>query len=125
MPPDVTKINQNSVEPVAWVWMRYSAVLLIPLIWGHVILQGVIAGADKTSLLTLNQHWSVIGWRVYDAFLLVFACAHGVNGLRQVLIDFVTSPTGRTVLTWILIALWLGISAIGIIALMGGVRLQP
>lgn len=115
------KVKQ-SYETVAWKWMRYSALLLIPLVWGHLILQDVIVGVHAMDLDYVAQRWASIGWRIYDALLLGFAFAHGVNGLRQVLIDFVHSETGRKLLSWALFIFWLAIFAIGAVALVGGVR---
>ncbi|MBI4927067.1 MAG: succinate dehydrogenase, partial [Anaerolineae bacterium] len=34
-------------EVIAWKWMRYSGLLLIPLAWGHVLIQDVLVGVDR------------------------------------------------------------------------------
>lgn len=115
------KVKPN-YEAVAWKWMRYSAVLLIPLVWGHLILQDVIVGVHAMDLDYVARRWASIGWRAYDALLLGFAFAHGVNGLRQVLNDYVHGSRARTVMNWGLLIFWLVIFAIGAIALIGGVR---
>jgi succinate dehydrogenase / fumarate reductase membrane anchor subunit len=109
-------------ETVAWRWMRYSAFLLIPLAFGHIILQDVIVSVHNIDLAYVSVRWANLFWRIYDAFLLTFAFAHGMNGLRQVLGDYITSLRTRQVLAWVLLAVWLVISAIGSIALIGGVR---
>lgn len=115
------KVKPN-YESVAWKWMRYSALLLIPLVWGHIILQDIIVGVHAMDLSYVAQRWASIFWRAYDALLLGFAFAHGVNGLRQVLNDFVHSDRARTLMNWALFIFWLAIFAIGAIALIGGVR---
>ena len=109
-------------ETTAWKWMRYSGFLLIPLVWGHLLLQDVIVGVHAIDLDYVAMRWANIGWQIYDAFLLSFAFAHGTNGIRQVLNDFIHSSKGRNIMNWGLLIFWLTITAIGAIALVGGVR---
>ncbi len=115
------KIKRN-YETVAWKWMRYSAFLLIPLVWGHIILQDVVVGVHAMDLGYVADRWASLFWRVYDGLLLGFAFAHGVNGLRQVLNDFVHSSRGRKILNWGLFIFWLAVFLFGFIALIGGVK---
>ena len=115
------KVKQN-FDSIAWKWMRYSAILLIPLAWIHVALQDVIVGVHQINLSYVAARWAFLGWRVYDFFLLAFAFAHGVNGLRQVLQDYVKSETAMQRLSWILLIFWAVISLIGAVAVIGGVR---
>jgi succinate dehydrogenase / fumarate reductase membrane anchor subunit len=65
----------------------------------------------------------MLGWRVYDFCLLSFAFAHGINGLRQVLFDYILNEKYRRGAAWGLLAAWLVISVIGALAIIGGVRL--
>ena len=109
-------------ETKSWMFMRYSAVLLIPLVFGHLILQDVIVGVHRIDLDYVAIRWASIGWRIYDALLLAFAFAHGMNGIRQVLNDYIHSDRGRKFMHWALFLIWLIVTAIGAIALIGGVR---
>ncbi|MFO7622951.1 MAG: hypothetical protein R6V73_01255 [Anaerolineales bacterium] len=111
-------------ERVAWNWMRYSGVLLIPLVWIHTILQDVIVGVHAIDLDYVAIRWATLGWRVYDIALLGFAFAHGMNGLRQVLFEYFHTPKARRNLSASLLVAWFAITAIGAIALIFGVR-QP
>lgn len=115
----------RTYESVAWKWMRYSGLLLIPLAWFHLILQDVVVGVHDINLNYVAIRWASLGWRVYDFLLLGFAFAHGMNGLRQVLVDFVESDDAMRVVSWILFAFWLVITLIGGIAIIGGVRTPP
>jgi succinate dehydrogenase / fumarate reductase membrane anchor subunit len=109
-------------DAIAWRWMRYSAFLLIPLAFGHILLQDILVGVHAIDLSYVAARWANLGWRIYDAFLLVFAFAHGMNGLRQVISDYLSSNRARQAVSWLLLAIWLVISAAGTIALVGGVR---
>ncbi len=121
------QINQTAIldgfESIAWKWMRYSGLLLIPLAWGHVLIQDVLVGVHSIDLDYVALRWASLGWRVYDFLLLAFAFAHGVNGLRQVLNDYIRQDSTRRTVTWFLFGLWLILSLIGAMAIVGGVRI--
>lgn len=123
-----TKIREvktkSNYEQFAWKWMRISALLLIPLVWGHVLLQDVVVGVHNMNLGYVAERWASIFWRSFDGLLLAFAFAHGVNGLRQVLNDFVHGEQGRRILFIGCFIFWLAVSVIGLIALLAGVN-QP
>lgn len=109
-------------ENIAWRWMRYSGVLLIPLVWIHALLQDALTGVHKINLDYVAVRWASVGWRVYDVALLSFAFAHGMNGLRQVLWDVVHTDRSRAILSWGLFLFWLVLTLIGGTAIIGGVR---
>lgn len=112
----------RNFETTAWLFMRYSAILLIPLAFGHMILQDVIVGVHSMDLNYVYQRWSLVAWRIYDAALLIFAFAHGMNGLRQVLMDYIRSDSAFRLVSWVLLIGFIVISAIGATAIIGGVR---
>jgi succinate dehydrogenase / fumarate reductase membrane anchor subunit len=113
---------RGSFENTAWRWMRYSGLLLIPLAWIHVALQDVLVGVHSIDLDYVALRWASLGWRIYDFALLSFAFAHGVNGLRQVLFDYIGNDRARRRLSWFLLIFWLVISLIGAVAIWGGVQ---
>ena len=108
-------------EMAAWKWMRYSGLLLIPLAWGHVLIQDVLVGVDSIDLNYVSMRWALVGWRIYDLFLLVLALAHGINGLRQVVLDFASKKHIRLI-NQASFVYWLVLVLLGIAALVGGVR---
>jgi succinate dehydrogenase / fumarate reductase, membrane anchor subunit len=114
--------TKATYESVAWKWMRYSAILLIPLVWGHVLIQDIIVGVHNMGLGYVAERWASIFWRIYDALLLGFTFAHGVNGLRQVLIDYIHGAQARKILNWALFIFWLAIFLFGFVALIAGVN---
>jgi succinate dehydrogenase / fumarate reductase membrane anchor subunit len=114
----------KNFETTAWLWMRYSGVLLIPLVWIHVLIQDVLVGVHAIDLDYVALRWATLGWRVYDGALLAFTFAHGMNGLRNVLNDYVRGSRTRRALDIGLLLAWLVITAIGAVAIVGGVRPQ-
>jgi len=115
------KIKQN-YEHVAWKWMRYSAVALIPLVWIHILIQDILVGVHQINLDYVVLRWSMIGWQVYDILLLSFAFAHGMNGLRQILNDYIHSKSTRNVTAWMIFIAWIGITTIGAVAIIAAAQ---
>ena len=109
----------RNYEATAWKWMRYSAIALIPLVWIHVLLQDVIVGVHKIAetdggaFLYAVERWGNPIWITYDILLLAFAFAHGMNGLRQVAMDFFHSESAQRILSIVIFILWLVVSIIG------------
>jgi succinate dehydrogenase / fumarate reductase membrane anchor subunit len=110
-------------ESVAWKWMRYSGLLLIPLAWGHVLIQDVLVGVHQIDIDYVAMRWATLGWRVYDFLLLAFAFAHGVNGLRQVINDYIKKKSFMRMVSLLLFLFWLVLSLIGAAAIVGGVQI--
>lgn len=108
-------------ERSAWRLMRYSAILVIPLVFIHVLIQDILVGVHNIDVNYVAMRWSSLGWRIFDAFLLIFAFTHGMNGLRQVIMDYVHQDKYRTLISRLLLVIWLVISLIGAVAVIGGV----
>ncbi len=116
--PTRTVSPPKNIETTAWKWMRYSGVLLIPLVWIHVLIQDVVVGVHEIDLDYVLQRWSSVLWQTYDILLLGFAFAHGMNGLRQVVNDFIHDPKAQKVAAWVIFVFWLVVTAIGGIAIV-------
>ena len=108
----------KNIETTAWKWMRYSGILLIPLVWIHVLIQDIIVGVHAIDLDYVVLRWSMLGWQIYDILLLAFAFAHGMNGLRQVVNDFIHGQKAQKTTAWVIFILWLIVSIIGAIAII-------
>jgi succinate dehydrogenase cytochrome b556 subunit len=112
----------RNFETWMWLFMRWSAILLVPLVWIHVLFVDVLFGVHNIDLDYVQLRWATVGWRVYDFALLAFAFAHGMNGLRNVMQDYVHTETWQRRLSWGILAAWVVISIIGAVALVGGAR---
>ena len=108
---------KKTLDQVAWNWMRYSAFLLIPLAWGHLILQDVVVGVHNMNANYAIERITNVGWKTYDILLLSFAFAHGMNGVRQVLRDYIHNPKTFQLVSYLLLILWFAITVVGAIAL--------
>lgn len=119
--PEKVVVKKN-FDQVAWTWMRYSAFLLIPLAWGHIILQDVVVGVHNITTDYAINRMANMGWKIYDIALLGFAFAHGMNGVRQVFRDYIHKPETFRLVSIILLVVWFLITLAGAIALLA---IQP
>lgn len=79
----------NNLERYAYLFMRFSGIALLVLAVGHMLIQHVLNSSGNLTIQFVADQWNSWGWRAYDMFLLIFAIAHGVNGLRNVLEDYI------------------------------------
>jgi succinate dehydrogenase hydrophobic anchor subunit len=117
-------VPPKTLDTYIWQFIRWSGVLLIPLVWIHVAIQDVLVGVHAIDLDFVALRWATWGWRLYDIALLAFAFGHGMLGLRNVVNDYVTRPAWNRRLKWVMLAGWVVITAIGAVAIVGGV-LRP
>jgi len=108
----------RTVRPVATSEARW-------FVFPHVIIKDVIVGVHNIDTEYVAQVWENVLVRVFDFLLLFTTFTHGMVGLRQVLMDFVHSPSGRKTTTWILAIIWFVVTVMGTMAIIGGVSLQP
>jgi succinate dehydrogenase hydrophobic anchor subunit len=124
-PPSASQVRAVAVpknlETYIWQFMRWSGVLLIPLVWIHVAIQDVLIGVHAIDLDFVALRWATWGWRAYDLALLAFSFLHGMFGLRAVIGDYVHDPRWNRILRIAIIVGWVVITAIGAVAIFGGV----
>jgi succinate dehydrogenase / fumarate reductase membrane anchor subunit len=107
-------------ESLAWRYMRWSGVLLIPLAFVHLGIMHIINSVyDIDYHWVIERRWAFLGWRIYDAFLLWFAGLHGYNGLRYVINDYVQHSGVKRGLQIAGIVVLIFVLAVGTIALIG------
>lgn len=112
----------KNYETTAWKWMRYSGILLLPLVWIHVLIKDIVVGVHEIDYDYVIRQWSSIGWQTYDILLLSFAFAHGMNGLRQVMMDFIHTEKARKTWSQAIFVLWLVVSIIGATAIFAAAQ---
>ena len=79
-------------ERYAYMFMRMSGLVLMVLAVGHMMIQHVLNSSGNLTLVFVADVWNSWGWKAYDIFLLIFAIPHGINGLRNVLEDYIHNP---------------------------------
>lgn len=84
-----TVIVQGNFERYAFLFMRLTGVALLVLAVGHMMIQHVLNSSTNLTIEFVAQQWDQWGWKAYDMLLLIFAFSHGINGLRNVLEDYI------------------------------------
>jgi succinate dehydrogenase hydrophobic anchor subunit len=128
---ELEKKVREAPTPVAglsfWPWFlqRVTGVALIILLTFHIvvnhifniaevedhILPGLVVFADVADRFETAAYW------VIDVLLLSFVLYHGLNGIRNILIDYGVRGTGEKVATGALLGVGVAAFTFGIIAL--------
>lgn len=125
MASKVSTSKFNRFEAVAWQYMRWSGVLLIPLVLIHLGIVHIINSVYDINADWVAIRWANLGWRIYDAALLWFAGLHGLNGLRYVVDDYFPNRKVRRAIKGAAVVVLGFVFVLGSITLIGGVSELP
>lgn len=78
-----------NIERFGYLFMRLSGIALLILAVGHVTIQLILNDVHNLTLEFVANQWKEWGWKAYDMLLLFFALSHGLNGLRNILEDYI------------------------------------
>lgn len=132
------------IESNLWMFMRFSGVLILPLVFGHLammhVIQGVfditgsnisVVGTDAVNhsgkaVEFVGDRWNMLLagvaiWRIYDGLLLALVVTHGMNGLRNVVNDYAHAPLVNRALNWAIVVGAIALILLGAAALLAGV----
>lgn len=106
----------------AWYFMRISGLVLVLLALGHLFIVHILFNVETINYAFVADRWAKPGsgffWRLWDLAMVVLAVIHGLNGLRQVLDEFVVRPGRRVVvhtLIWMVATVLVGIGSYAIL----------
>lgn len=142
---DAYRKQPSQVDAWMWTFMRWSGVLIVPLVFGHLAMMHVISGvfditaADATIVGTgianssgtavqfVGERWDhlvagVAVWRLYDGALLALVTIHGFNGLRYVVNDYAHDKILNRALNWVILFGAAALIILGMAALLAGVE---
>ena len=103
----------SNFELYAWYFMRISGLILLVIAVFHLLYMHVLVGVDNIDFEDVAARWESPFWRLFELFLLVFGLAHGINGTRQVLDDYVHSRGWRVVVRTTIFMIGLVIGVLG------------
>lgn len=109
-------------ELQAWYFMRISGLVLVLLALGHLCIVHILYNVEVINYAFVANRWTRPGtgvfWRLWDLAMVVLAVIHGLNGLRQVLDEYIVRPASRVVahtIIWSLATLLLGMGTYAIL----------
>ncbi|MDP9069970.1 MAG: succinate dehydrogenase [Actinomycetota bacterium] len=109
---------RQSFETWSWFFMRVSGLVLLFLALLHFAITHIVNDVADTDAAFVADRWENPLWRLFDWLLLALALAHGLNGLRWIIDDYVRAPAGRAVTKATLYSLSLGLFAYGTLTIV-------
>jgi len=96
--------NMPNFEKYAWLFMRFSGVVLIFLALGHLFI-GLMweNGVYRIDFNYVAQRWASPFWQIWDLLLLWLAQLHGGNGIRTIIADYARKDSTRFWLNTLLV----------------------
>lgn len=110
--------SAGGFETLSWYFFRISGVLLIFLVIIHLIIMHVSNDVACTTYVFVSARYANPFWRLFDWLLLTLSLTHGLNGLRIVIDDYVSSPRARFALLSLVAVLLLVFFMLGTITLI-------
>ena len=110
-------------EKWGWLYMRYSGVLLLVLIFGHLFVNLYSGeGIKAIDFAFVAGKWADPFWQVYDVTMLWLALIHGTNGMRTIVNDYTEREKVRVALNY---TLWIVCGALIILGTLVCVTFDP
>ena len=99
-----------------WLFMRISGIVLLVLAVGHTLIMHLPGeGVERVDYNFVADRWANPLWRTWDWMMLTLALIHGINGLRNVTLDYVRSPAMRFTMNMIFYVLGFTLFVLGTI----------
>ena len=93
------KRRRFNIEKWGWIYMRFSGIILVVLIFGHLFVNVVAGeGVKAIDFAFVAGKLAQPFWVVWDTLLLWLALIHGANGMRTIVNDYANNRLVRLIL---------------------------
>ena len=118
VPPKGTRVKPaGGTELRAWFLMRISGLILVFLAVGHLFIMHILNNVETINYAFVSSRWANPNtgpiWRIWDFTMITLAVAHGFNGLRQILYEWIARPTGRLVASTLIWTATIALTGLG------------
>ena len=97
--PAQPRARRFNIEKWGWIYMRFSGVILVVLIFGHLFVNLVAGeGVKAIDFAFVAGKLADPFWIVWDTLLLWLALIHGANGMRTIINDYANNRRLRKLL---------------------------
>ncbi len=86
---------QGGIDLLAWIFMRVSGVVLLFMVLVHLAIMHIINNIEVINYHFVAERYATPFWRTYDVVMLWLAFIHGLNGVRVMIDDYVSSRGWR------------------------------
>ncbi len=113
------RAGMPNFEKYAWLFMRFSGVVLIFLALGHLFI-GLMwdGGVYRIDFNYVAQRWASPFWQTWDLLLLWLAQLHGGNGIRTIIGDYARKDSTKFWLNSLLVVSLIITLVVGTYALL-------
>jgi succinate dehydrogenase / fumarate reductase membrane anchor subunit len=105
-----------------WYFMRISGLILVILALGHLFIMHILHNVEQVNYAFVANRWadptSGVLWRLWDLTMVNLAVLHGINGLREILYEYIVRPSRRILASTILWSLAAFLIVIGTYAIL-------
>jgi succinate dehydrogenase / fumarate reductase membrane anchor subunit len=109
----------GGVELWMWLFMRISGLLLLFLALGHLLVMHLMeTGAERIDFGFVAVRWQSLFWRTWDWMLLMLALIHGINGLRNITLDYVRPAGWRFALNMVYVVIGFVLMLLGTLVIV-------
>jgi succinate dehydrogenase / fumarate reductase membrane anchor subunit len=118
-------MTQLSAKPQgvwAWILQRITAVLLVVFLGAHLLVLHYVPENMDISFLGVAARFKSVLYIIIDSGLLAVALYHGLNGVRNILFDFVGDEGKRRALNGVMVVVGLAFLLWGAYALTAFVK---
>jgi succinate dehydrogenase hydrophobic membrane anchor protein len=99
----MTQVTPQPQGVWAWILQRITAVLLFVFLGAHLFVLHYVPENLNINFLGVAARFKSVLYVIIDSGLLAVALYHALNGIRNVLFDFIADDGKRRALTWLLL----------------------
>ena len=114
----VQRRPRPNFETWSWLFMRVSGLALVFLALVHFAITHIVNDVVDTDAAFVAERWANPLWRLFDWCLLALALAHGLNGLRWIIDDYVRAPARRALTKVVVYSVSLALFAYGTLTIV-------
>ncbi len=106
-----------------WLFMRLTGLVMFITVVFHLLYMHMVVGVENITFDNIDSRWSGpagVFWRLFDASLLFIGMAHGMNGVRFSINDYVHNKILNFLLTAAVYGLGLFLILLGSLAIVLG-----
>jgi succinate dehydrogenase / fumarate reductase membrane anchor subunit len=98
----MTPITAKAQGVWAWIGQRITAVLLVVFLGTHIFVLHYVPENLNINFVGVAFRFKSLLYVIIDSGLLATGLYHGLNGVRNVLFDFVLNEGTRRLINWVL-----------------------
>lgn len=118
-----TQYGSPNHERRIWLFMRLSGLVMFITVLFHLLYMHMVVRVENITYDNIAERWSGpagLFWRLFDASLLLIGMAHGMNGARFSINDYIHNKFLNLVLTGLVYGIGALVILAGALALIFG-----